>query len=177
MEVKNTAPFRLHVVFACLGLAFLLIFSWVLFHEETAEWRTVQARFRQLENRVKNPHQLAQSASVGGLRQIWLPALGRVDRCGTCHLGIDDPAFASAPPPFGAHPGTWLSTHPTDRFGCTSCHDGQGQANRLRQRGAQVAAVRVEADATARDDRSELRDLPPLARPARRAPASPKADG
>ena len=128
VEVKNTAPFRLHVVFACLGLAFLLIFSWVLFHEETAEWRTVQARFRQLENRVKNPHQLAQSASVGGLRQIWLPALGRVDRCGTCHLGIDDPAFASAPPPFGAHPGTWLSTHPTDRFGCTSCHDGQGQA-------------------------------------------------
>lgn len=128
MEVKSTAPFRLHVVFACLGLAFLLIFSWVLFHEETAEWRTTQARFRQLERGVKNPHQLAQSASVGGLRQMWLPDLGRVDRCGTCHLGIDDPAFASAPPPFGAHPGTWLSIHPTDRFGCTSCHDGQGQA-------------------------------------------------
>jgi cytochrome c2 len=128
VEVKNTAAPRLHVVFAGLGLAFLLIFSWVLFYEGTAEWRTVQARFRQLETRVKNPHQLAQSASVGGLRQMWLPDLGRVDRCGTCHLGIDDPAFASAPQPFAAHPGTWLSTHPTDRFGCTSCHDGQGQA-------------------------------------------------
>ncbi len=128
MEVKNTAPPRLHVVFASLGLAFLLIFSWVLFHEGAADWRTTQARFRQLESTVKNPHQLAQAASVGGLRQMWLPDLGRVDRCGTCHLGIDDPAFASAPRPFQAHPGTWLSTHPTDRFGCTSCHDGQGQA-------------------------------------------------
>ena len=68
MEVKNTAPPRLHVVFACLGLAFLLIFSWVLFHEEAAEWRTTQARFRQIERDVKNPHQLAQAASVGGLR-------------------------------------------------------------------------------------------------------------
>ncbi len=128
MAVKDTTPFRLHIVFACLGLAFLLIFSWVLFHEETAEWRTTQARFRQLELGVKNPHQLAQAASVGGLRQIWLPDLGRVDRCGTCHLGIDDPAFDSAPQPFAAHPGTWLSTHPTDRFGCTPCHDGQGQS-------------------------------------------------
>ena len=82
MEVKNAAPFRLHVVCACLGLAFLLIFSWVLFHEETAEWRTTQARFRGLETTVKNPHQLAQSAGVGGLRQIWLPDLGRIDRCG-----------------------------------------------------------------------------------------------
>jgi cytochrome c2/nitrate reductase cytochrome c-type subunit len=128
VEVKNVAPPRLHLMFAGLGLAFLMIFSWVLFHEGTAEWRTTQARFRRLETTVKNPHQLAQSASVAGLRQIWLPDLGRIDRCGTCHLGIDDPAFTSAPSPFAAHPGTWLSTHPTDRFGCTACHDGQGQA-------------------------------------------------
>jgi cytochrome c2 len=128
VEVRNTAPPRLHVLFACLGVTFLLIFSWVLFHEGAAEWRTTQARFRQLERGIKNPHQLAQSAGVGGLRQIWLPELGRVDRCETCHLGIDDPAFAKAAAPFAAHPGTWLSTHPTDRFGCTPCHDGQGQA-------------------------------------------------
>ena len=128
MEVKTPTPTRLHVLFACLGLSFLLIFSWVMYREETAEWRSTQARFRQLERTRKNPHQLAQSASIGGLRQVWLPELGRVDRCGTCHLGIDDPAFAGAPAPFAAHPGTWLSTHPTDRFGCTVCHDGQGQA-------------------------------------------------
>jgi cytochrome c2 len=128
VEVKNIASPRLHVVFAGVGLAFLLIFSWVLFHEGSAEWRTTQARFRRIEATVKNPHQLAQAANIGGLRQVWLPELGRVDRCGTCHLGIDDPAYGGAQKPFAAHPGTWLSTHPTDRFGCTTCHDGQGQA-------------------------------------------------
>jgi mono/diheme cytochrome c family protein len=128
MEVKTPAPMRLHVIFACLGLAFLSIFSWVLFHEESADWRTTQASFRRFEATIKNPHQVSQAPSVAGLKQVWLPDLGRVDRCGTCHLGIDDPAFASAPKPFGAHPGTWLTTHPTDRFGCTTCHDGQGEA-------------------------------------------------
>jgi cytochrome c2 len=132
MEVKNTAPPSLHVAFAGLGLAFLAIFSWVLFHENVADWRTIQARFRHLEATVKNPHQLATSASVGGLRQVWLPDLERVDRCGTCHLGIDDPALVSAPQPFSSHPGTWLTTHPVDRFGCTTCHDGQGQATDYR---------------------------------------------
>ena len=128
MEVKTPTALRLHVIFASLGLAFLAIFAWVVFREGRAEWRTTQARFRDLEVSVKNPHQIAQTAGVSGLHQIWLPDLGRVDRCGTCHLGIDDPAFASAGTPFTTHPGTWLSTHPTDRFGCTTCHDGQGQA-------------------------------------------------
>ncbi len=132
MELKNTAPVRLHVAFACLGLAFLLIFSWVLFYEQAAEWRTTQADFARLEATVKNPHQLAESARVGGLRQIWLPDLGRVDRCGTCHLGIDDPAFATAPQPHRTHSGAWLTTHPSDRFGCTPCHDGEGQATDYR---------------------------------------------
>lgn len=132
MEVTNPAPLRLHVAFACLGVAFLLIFSWVLFHEQASEWRATQARFARLERTVKNPHRLAESARVGGLRQIWLPDLGRVDRCGTCHLGIDDPAFATAPQPHRAHSGAWLTTHPSDRFGCTPCHDGEGQATDYR---------------------------------------------
>ena len=128
VEVKNTAPTSLHIAFAVLGLAFLAIFSWVLFHEEVADWRTMQAKFRRLEATVKNPHQLASASTVGGLRQVWLPDMNRTDRCGTCHLGIDDPAFASAAQPFTVHPGTWLATHSVDRFGCTACHDGQGEA-------------------------------------------------
>ena len=128
MELKEPAPPRLHIAFAVVGLAFLLIFSWVLLHEGAAEWRSTQAHFRQLEVTIKNPHQLSVAPSVGGLRQIWLPDMGRVDRCGTCHLGIDDPAYSAAVQPFTAHPGTWLTTHPLDRFGCTTCHDGQGEA-------------------------------------------------
>ncbi len=128
MRDPQVAPPRFHVAFAALGVAYLAIFSWVFFREQGAEWRAAQARFRTLEATVKNPHQLAQSARAAGVRQVWLPDLARVDRCTTCHLGVDDPAFAAAPAPFRSHPGTWLATHPVERFGCTVCHEGQGSA-------------------------------------------------
>ncbi len=132
MRDPQIAPPRLHVWFAVCGVAFLAIFSWVFFREQGAEWREAQRRFQSIEASVKNPHQLAQSESVGGIRQFWLPDLDRIDRCTTCHLGIDDPAFASVSQPFTAHPGTWLTTHPVERFGCTICHDGQGDATTYR---------------------------------------------
>jgi len=57
----------------------------------------------------------------------------RIDRCQTCHLGIDNPAYAEAPQPFRTHPNLELyvapeSIHPRDDFGCTSCHEGRGRA-------------------------------------------------
>jgi mono/diheme cytochrome c family protein len=128
MRDPQFASPRLHVTFAALGLAFLAIFSWVFFREQGAEWRSAQARFRELQATLKNPHQLAQSAVAAGLQQVWLPDLGRVDRCTTCHLGVDDPAFAKAPALFRSHPGTWLTTHPVEKYGCTVCHGGQGEA-------------------------------------------------
>ena len=56
----------------------------------------------------------------------------KVDRCTSCHLGIENPDFADAPQPFTTHPNlelyiTSASTHPLDKFGCTSCHAGRGR--------------------------------------------------
>ena len=56
----------------------------------------------------------------------------RIDRCQSCHLGIDNPDYADAPQPFTAHPNlaTFVSresSHPVDDFGCTSCHRGRGR--------------------------------------------------
>lgn len=62
------------------------------------------------------------------LRQIDLPALQRIDRCTTCHVGIEDPRTQSLEQPLKAHPGALLAQHDPDRFGCTICHDGQGRA-------------------------------------------------
>ena len=132
MREPQHAPASAHVAFALLGVAFLAVFSWVYLGEQGAEWRRYQATFRALEAKLENPHQLAQASPVDGPRQIWLPDLQRVDRCTTCHLGIDDAVFSAAPQPFRTHGGTWLTTHPTERYGCTVCHEGQGQATDYR---------------------------------------------
>ena len=56
----------------------------------------------------------------------------KVDRCTTCHLGIDKPGFEDAPQPYTTHPNLDLflasaSSHPMEDFGCTSCHAGRGR--------------------------------------------------
>ncbi len=66
------------------------------------------------------------------VRQIHLPEFHRVDRCTTCHMGIDNPKMAGQPQPFGAHPDLgipgFLAKHPFEEVGCTVCHHGQGSA-------------------------------------------------
>ena len=56
----------------------------------------------------------------------------KVDRCVTCHVGIDKEGFEDAPQPYTTHPKIDLmvgpsSSHPISEFGCTSCHAGRGR--------------------------------------------------
>ncbi len=54
----------------------------------------------------------------------------KVDRCTTCHLGIDRQGFEDAPQPFTTHPNLELylqGPHPIDKIGCTTCHLGRGR--------------------------------------------------
>ncbi|MGA2050300.1 MAG: c-type cytochrome [Terracidiphilus sp.] len=61
-----------------------------------------------------------------GIHQIWLPELGVVDRCTTCHLGLNEASLGDvAQQPFRKHPAI---PHSLDGFGCVICHGGQGQA-------------------------------------------------
>lgn len=62
------------------------------------------------------------------LRQAVVPELNAIDRCLTCHAGIDDPRMVDVPQPYKVHPGEMLNIHPPERFGCTICHRGQGAA-------------------------------------------------
>lgn len=57
----------------------------------------------------------------------------KVDRCTTCHLGIDQKGFESAPQPFRTHPNldkflSATSPHPIEKIGCTVCHGGNGHS-------------------------------------------------
>lgn len=55
-----------------------------------------------------------------------------VDRCMSCHLGIDKKGFEDQPQPYTTHPDlelylTSASAHPIERFGCTGCHAGRAR--------------------------------------------------
>jgi mono/diheme cytochrome c family protein len=95
------------------------------------EYRRYQNEYRGLllQSAVSLKQQKQARASAVGVRQIWLPALdNHVDRCLSCHLGVEEPRMAGAPEPFRAHPRTPHTPGDLDRFGCVACHQGQGRA-------------------------------------------------
>jgi cytochrome c2 len=54
----------------------------------------------------------------------------KVDRCITCHLGIDQKGYEDAPQPYTTHPEPELyvqGAHAVDKVGCTVCHQGRGR--------------------------------------------------
>jgi cytochrome c2 len=67
------------------------------------------------------------------IKQINIEEKGAVDRCESCHVGIREPITLRAADMGGkrvfvSHPSKLLDIHDPDRFGCTSCHNGNGRA-------------------------------------------------
>lgn len=56
--------------------------------------------------------------------------VARVDRCMSCHMGMEKAEFENDPNPHKAHPRRKeiFGKHPPEKFGCTPCHQGQGAA-------------------------------------------------
>ncbi|MDO8586373.1 MAG: c-type cytochrome [Armatimonadota bacterium] len=105
----------------CL-LSLLAVAKWV---DGNREWKDYQREFYQLEARL-SPSSQRQSGPRLEIKQVVNEDLGIVDRCVTCHLGVDDPRFKMAPQPFRTHPNP--EQHTFDKYGCTICHSGQGRA-------------------------------------------------
>ncbi|MGH7858416.1 MAG: c-type cytochrome, partial [Candidatus Binatia bacterium] len=63
-------------------------------------------------------------------RNAYDQPVARVDRCISCHAGIDKEGFEEAPHPYRTHPErqALLTAHPPEKFACTPCHEGQGAA-------------------------------------------------
>jgi len=63
-------------------------------------------------------------------RNAFDEAIARVDRCQSCHAGIDKRGFEDAAQPFRTHSNfdAIIGKHPSDKLGCTPCHEGQGPA-------------------------------------------------
>jgi len=89
---------------------------------------------------------------IPAIKQVVLPEyernnfdepVQRVDRCQTCHIGANRPGFENAPQPFRTHSNREVlfadSAHPLEKYGCTTCHEGQGPAvNSVKQAHGEV---------------------------------------
>ena len=121
---RGTSP-----VLVVLSLVFFGLVVAAVVREERSEWRPIQVRFRDVLE--QHGQVRAARAFTPGMRQLWLPELGRVDRCVTCHLGYEWAGIlpASLGVPLAPHPPLpYLDAHPFPEFGCTVCHGGQGFA-------------------------------------------------
>ena len=101
------------------GVAFILtgLIFWNYF---TPEWKDYQSEFKDMVEQKFGAQRVAQVPT--GLQQIWIKDLDRVDRCVTCHQGMQWKGLDNAPQPFKSHPQEILKSHPIEKFGCTACH-------------------------------------------------------
>ncbi|HEY2107350.1 MAG TPA: c-type cytochrome [Candidatus Binataceae bacterium] len=112
-----------------MSLVFFALVAIALWREYATQWRPYQKQFRVvLEQNAKFE---AVRKFHPEIRQIWIPELGLVDRCITCHLGYQWSGVlpAGLAEPLTPHPALpFMAPHPFEKFGCTTCHAGQGWA-------------------------------------------------
>ncbi|MEK6775462.1 MAG: c-type cytochrome [bacterium] len=94
------------------------------------QWRSIRQEYAKIlkEKAVDEKGKMIAGQFEVRIIQNVLPELKKVDRCITCHPGVDNPAMADQEQPFRTHPGELLSIHPPEKFGCTVCHRGQGRS-------------------------------------------------
>lgn len=121
---------RKHILFAVFSVIIFLELGMFVYKEYAAEWKGYQATYyEKLAEKMDDPKLAGTPLRVN---QIWDKSLNRPDRCVTCHAGIANPAFENEPQPYTTHPkfkdDGFISKHPFEKFGCTICHEGDGQA-------------------------------------------------
>ncbi|MFQ5706366.1 MAG: c-type cytochrome [bacterium] len=103
------------------SLVFLVVLAISPAKDYFRQWRHYQKEYNKLllaQPKRKKPVPI-------GIKQIWNKKLDRVDRCTSCHLGVEERDLVGAKQPYTPHPRVY---HDLNEFGCTICHDGQGLA-------------------------------------------------
>ncbi len=113
-------------VFAAVAVLFLLILAVSPLKDYMKEWRRYQVGYNKY---IENLPQRVKPVDIG-IRQTWVRKLDRVDRCETCHLGLNEAALQNAPQPYRTHPKIY---HDVEEFGCTVCHEGQGASTEFKE--------------------------------------------
>ncbi len=121
----------IYKLFFILGLSFAVLFGIAAYNDNNREWKKYQAEYLKMElEKAKTPEEKASVKPVSEIKQIMADDLKRVDRCTTCHMGVDNQKFADANKIYKTHLN--FEQHPFEKFGCTICHHGQGRATTVK---------------------------------------------
>jgi mono/diheme cytochrome c family protein len=117
------------------GVVLLAFTLFAAYKEMNPEWKAYQKEYKELL--VKGTRDEATKKKARELetniQQLYLGGLKRIDRCTSCHVGIENPLMANAKVPYRQHSGDYLKKHPMSSFGCTVCHLGQGRATNKKE--------------------------------------------
>ncbi len=129
LEKKYKERFKL--ASALLGVL-VLIFLLMMFGSSqiSTKWRQYQSAYRDslvVQTNEKRALDAAQNLPIE-IHQTEINQLSIVDRCISCHRGIDEEMVETSSKLFKSHPKPYLDHHHESEFGCTTCHGGRGQA-------------------------------------------------
>ena len=117
--------------FMATNLILVILLMWTVGAEYAPEWKKYQREYYRLfADRTEDPELKAKIlATALEVKQVWDEKLGVIDRCMTCHMGVNNPNMADAPQPHKVHPN--FKQHNFNTMGCVVCHEGQGAATTM----------------------------------------------
>jgi len=128
-EDMGKTPQKLRLAFALMSVLFLVALAISPAKDALLEWKRYERQYAKFADSRAERKQLLADIQPG-VDQIWIPPLGVVDRCTTCHRGINEPSLndPSVPVVFRSHSAV---PHPVSQWGCVACHRGQGRATEV----------------------------------------------
>lgn len=141
-------------LFYAANALLLGVFIWAFLHDHLAEWKPYQRNYYRMaadvldkkaseEKDAKKAEVLKAEAkkmrrSPLEIKQVIVADMNRFDRCVTCHVGMDEYTNPTLKNDFKEHPykshpkvdSDLVKAHPFTKFGCTTCHGGQGLATK-----------------------------------------------
>ena len=129
MKMSKLNLFKISVIVSSLVFC---VFGLTIIIQENffQKWQIYQEIYKNIlisNSESENEKNIAQDLSLK-INQINLNDFKSVDRCTSCHLGIENPKMVNENNPFKTHNDSLLQSHPIENYGCTVCHGGQGRA-------------------------------------------------
>ena len=116
--------------FGWISLLLLILLAIAPAKNFFADWHRYQRGYERLISKRSDAVTLRRHFEPG-IQQIWLPEMGVVDRCTTCHTALKETTLLDVTKqPYRHHPDV---PHKAEEFGYSICHRGQGAATTVEE--------------------------------------------